>query len=114
MSLLNQVNFQNPVFPFSPPDPFESARMECGRLVHAALISRTFRSMLLADPIKTIETGYYGEKFTFIREEKERIKGIHALSLADFSGQLLKVIGQPEISFSSEMAMVPSPVKQGY
>jgi hypothetical protein len=114
MSLLNHFNFQDPVYPFSPPDPFEPFRMECGRLVHAALISRTFRSMLLADPIKTIETGYYGEKFTFTREEKERIKSIHASTLADFSSQLLKVIGPSEISFPSDMAMVPSQVKQGY
>ena len=114
MSLLNQINLQDPVFPFTSPDPFESARMECGRLVNAALISRTFRTKLLADPVKSIEAGYCGEKFTFTREEKECIKCIHASTLADFSSQLLKVVGQAEISFPSEMAMVPSQVKRGF
>lgn len=105
MSLLNHLEFVDTVSPKVCPDPNEAARMECGRLIHAAVISRRFRDLLLANPIKSIEDGYCGEKFAFTREEKQQIKHIHASSLADFSNQLLQVIEvSSTLSTASEMA----------
>jgi hypothetical protein len=92
MSYLNQIDHLELTFPKKHADPNESVRMECGRLIHAAVISRRFLNMLLTNPVKTIEEGYCGEKFAFTRAEKQRIQHIRASSLADFSSQLLQVI----------------------
>lgn len=73
----------------------ESVRMECGRLINAAVVNRRFMNLLLTNPIKTIEAGFYGEKFAFTHEEKQRIKLIRASNLADFSSQLMQAIELP-------------------
>ena len=75
-------------------DPHESVLMECGRLIHAAVISKRFLNTLLTNPIKSIEDGFCGEKFSFTREEKQQIKQIHASSLAEFSNLLIQAVKQ--------------------
>lgn len=59
--------------------------------------------MLLANPVKSIETGYSGEYFSFSHEEKERIRHIQARSLEEFALQLVQVVEKPIIS---EMAYI--------
>ena len=108
MAFLNQVDHLELTFPKKHTDPNESMRMECGRLIHAAVISRRFLNMLLTNPIKTIEVGYCGEKFAFTHAEKQRIKLIRASSLADFSSQLNQAVERsssistpaPELAFA--------------
>ncbi len=92
MAFLNQIDHLELTFQEKHTDPNELARMECGRLIHAAVISRHFLNMLLTNPIKTIEGGYCGEKFAFTHAEKRRIKLIRANSLADFSSQLIQAV----------------------
>lgn len=105
MTLLNQIEYIEPSFPKVQTDPYESVRMECGRLIHAAVINRRFLDRLLTNPLQSIEDGYCGEKFVFTREEKQRIQHIRATSLADFSNQLLQVIEIPaSVPAVSEMA----------
>jgi hypothetical protein len=77
--------------------------MECGRLIHAAVISRRFQKLLLTNPIKTIEEGYCGEKFAFTQAEKQRIRHIRASNLAEFSSQLMQTIE------SSASVSIPTP-----
>ncbi len=114
MSLLNHVELVENASPKACPELNEAARMECSRLIHAALISRRFRDLLLANPIKSIEDGYCGEKFSFTREEKQRIKHIHASSLADLSNQLLQAVEySANLSAASEMAFVRWEARQG-
>lgn len=92
MSLLTHPKYQEAPQPTARQDAYESVQMECGRLIHAAIVSKTFRQLLLANPVKSVETGYCGEKFFFTREEKARIKLIRATSLEDFASQLTQVI----------------------
>jgi hypothetical protein len=92
MTLLNRSEFMDTTYPVPCGDPDAIVRQECGRLIHAAIINRRFRDTLLSNPVKSIEDGYFGEKFAFTREEKQRIKHIHASTLADFSSQLMQVI----------------------
>jgi hypothetical protein len=107
MGLLNQVEYFELIGPDTRQDPLESIRMECGRLIHAAVINRRFLDMLLTNPVKSIENGYCGEKFAFTHEEKQRIKLIHASNLADFSNQLLQAVEFPvSIPAVPEMAFV--------
>lgn len=92
MSLLTHPKFHEAPLPTAAQDTYESVQMECGRLIHAALISKSFRKQLLENPVKSVEAGYCGEKFFFTREEKARIKLIHATTLEDFASQLTQVI----------------------
>ena len=74
MTVLNQVDYFDPIIQKIYQEPDESVLMECGRLIHAAVISRRFQTMLLSNPIQSIEDGFCGEKFTFSRQEKQQIK----------------------------------------
>lgn len=105
--MLNQVEHYEPTLQKAHIDPNEFARMECGRLIHAAVINKRFMDMLLANPVKSIELGYCGEKFVFTQEEKQRIKHIHAKNLADFSNQLLQAVEYPvSLPAVPEMAFI--------
>lgn len=92
MTVLNQVDYFEPTAARISQDPHESVLMECGRLVHAAVINRRFLEKLLANPLKTIEDGYCGEKFSFTREEQQQIMLIQASSLAEFSQMLVQAV----------------------
>jgi hypothetical protein len=78
-------------------DPEAAIKAEFGRLIHAALINRSFREKLLFNPLRSIEDGYCGESFHFPSELKERIQLIHAESLESFSMQLLQTISSPRV-----------------
>jgi hypothetical protein len=61
---------------------------EINRLLSAAVINRSFRSMLLNNPAKAIAGGYYGERFNIGSKAVSQVSSIHATSLADFAAQL--------------------------
>jgi hypothetical protein len=61
---------------------------EVSRLLTAAVINQRFCKMLLENPGRALDTGYYGEFFRLATEEKARILSIRAQSLADFAMQL--------------------------
>lgn len=91
MTILTQV-YQNTVTRKSTTsNPEETFLVECGRLLQAAVMNRRFRDSLLADPVRAIESGYCGEKFSFTREEKLRIRAIQASSLEDFAAQISQI-----------------------
>lgn len=109
MNYLNQLDQAELSFPNKQPELDESfVRMECERLIHAAVISRRFLNMLLTNPIKTIEGGYCGEKFSFTQDEKQQIKHIRANNLAEFSSQLIQLVDRSASipASSPEMAYV--------
>ncbi|NPV75867.1 MAG: hypothetical protein HPY59_05755 [Anaerolineae bacterium] len=99
MTLLSRSLYQTPPLkPLVEHDPDDAVKRECGRLIHAAVINKRFREMLLANPVKSIETGFSGEDFSFTREDKERIRRIQAKSLEDFAVQLMQVVEKPVVT----------------
>ena len=105
MTLSTQVEFFERTSVRMCQDPNEAVKAECGRLIHAAVISRRFLSNLLANPIKSIDEGFCGEKFAFTRKEKQRIRLIRAANLADFSRQLLQAVEFPSsVPSTSELS----------
>ncbi len=91
MTILTQV-YQNGVSHKGlSTDPEETFLIECGRLLQAAVMNRRFRDSLLSDPVRAIEGGYCGEKFSFTREEKQRIRAIQATSLEDFASKVIQI-----------------------
>lgn len=71
------------------------------RLFCAALVSKRFRDLLLADPALAIAQGYNGETFDLPPQTVERMARIRATSLSDFAAQFL----EPEVSVQIEMPM---------
>jgi hypothetical protein len=67
------------------------SRPEVSRLLTAAVISQSFRNMLLRDPAKAIARGYSGERFQMDGVEKRQVASIHASTLADFATQLAEL-----------------------
>ncbi len=64
------------------------ARPEVSRLLTAAVINRSFRSMLLNDSAKAIASGFNGEQFNMGSAETHQLTSIHASTLAEFASQL--------------------------
>lgn len=95
MTFLTRTDHVELTFPRKRQEPSKQVHVECGRLIHAAVINKRFQKMLLTNPVKTIEEGYCGEKFAFTHDEKQRIRMIQADTLAEFSSQLLQAIEQP-------------------
>jgi len=79
-------------------DPDAGVKAEFSRLIHAALISRSFCQRLLDNPLQAIESGYYGECFSFSPELKERIQLIRADTLESFSLQLTRSLYPSSVS----------------
>jgi hypothetical protein len=104
MTFLNQVDYVETRTPVISQDPNESILLECGRLIHAEIINKTFLNKLLTDPLRSIEEGFFGEKFAFSYEEKKKINLIQANSLSEFSKQLLQAIECACISSTTEFA----------
>jgi len=84
-------------------DPDAAVKAEFSRLIHAALISQSFRQRLLDNPLRAIESGFSGECFQFSAEHKERIQLIRADTLETFSMQLIQTLNpapiQQRVSF---------------
>ena len=66
-----------------------SQSKELNRLLTAAIVNRNFCSLLLADPIQAVTSGYNGETFKLTPEEVQQIRSIQAATLRDFVLQLL-------------------------
>jgi hypothetical protein len=62
---------------------------EINRLLTAAVVNRKFCSLLLADPLQAVTSGYNGETFKLTPEEVQQIRAINASTLRDFALQLL-------------------------
>lgn len=61
---------------------------EFSRLLTAAVISPSFRSILLKNPGKALSSGYGGENFRLPQEQQRRISSIRANSLSEFASKL--------------------------
>jgi hypothetical protein len=72
-------------------NPEAALQAEFGRLIHAAIISPSFRRQLLSNPALSIEKGFCGESFHFPAEITAKIDDIRAGTLEEFSNQLLQV-----------------------
>lgn len=93
--------------------PVASSR-EIDRLLTAAVVSRRFRQLLLADPLAALRSGYNGTDFRLTLDEINLVQSIHATTLPDFAAQLLERAGDrfgkrdKEHPVDAEPAAVPS------
>jgi hypothetical protein len=59
------------------------------RLLAAAVVNKTFRDLLLGDPVQALTQGYGGESFSLTAKERNLVLSIQADNLRDFSLQIL-------------------------
>ncbi len=74
-------------------DPKES-HTGLSSLFAAAVVSTSFRDMLLRDPEKALRQGYLGQGFDLSQEDASLIVSLNAKSLADLAKQVVHTLGQ--------------------
>jgi hypothetical protein len=62
---------------------------ELNRLLSAAIVSTSFRKMLINNPETALTKGYQGEKFNLSSDEYRWLTSIQATDLTSFASQLL-------------------------
>ena len=60
----------------------------------AAVVSQTFRSLLLQDPEQALRQGYMGKRFGLSPEDASLIVSLNAGSLCDLAKQVVQTLGQ--------------------
>lgn len=73
-------------------DPKES-HAGLSSLFAAAVVSTSFREMLLHDPEKALQQGYLGKGFSLSPEDTSLIVSLNAKSLADLAKQVVHTLG---------------------
>jgi hypothetical protein len=61
---------------------------ELNRLLCAAVVSKSFRSMLVANPALAASTGYQGETFNLSNEDQNWLSSMRPANLVDFAANL--------------------------
>ena len=54
------------------------------RLVCAGIVDQQFRALLVRDPLRAVEEGFYGEVFHLTEEERTLLANIHASDFDEF------------------------------
>ncbi len=73
-------------------EPYEETPVlspEINRMLSAAVVSASFRRLLLRDPVTALKRGYNGESFEMKAEELAQIVSIKAESHAEFAAELI-------------------------
>jgi len=81
---------------------------ELNRLLSAAVVSKSFRNMLLANPEIAISSGYQGEKFDLCREDQNWLYSVRPTTLVDLAASM--VTYQQNIKQESRVALPVEPV----
>lgn len=60
------------------------------RLVCAGVVDEQFRALLVRDPLRTIEEGFYGEVFHLTEEERALLANIQANDFDEFVREIAR------------------------
>lgn len=63
------------------------------KLLSAAVVNKNFEHTLLHDPSTAIQKGYLGETFSLTKEEMDAVVATRGDSLAEFTRNVLNVLG---------------------
>jgi hypothetical protein len=85
-------------------DNSDDLMCEIGKVLQAAVINKTFRDNLLSDPLKSIESGYFGEAFHIPAELLNCISLIKSSSLEHFADAVLLMVNSISIPEMAEIA----------
>ena len=68
---------------------YPSRKDELNRLLSAAVVSKSFRSMLLSNPEIALASGYQGEKFNLTEEDRVWLFSIRPATLVDLAANMV-------------------------
>jgi hypothetical protein len=78
-----------PMTQVSPQIDYPTHHDELNRLLSAAVVSKSFRNLLLADPSIAVASGYQGEKFNLSTEDQNWLFSIHPTNLVDLAASMV-------------------------
>jgi hypothetical protein len=88
--------------PVAPTEKSWTCSREISRMLNAAVVSRKFCQLLLADPLLAMRSGYNGETFQLSADEANLLSSIRATTLPDFATQLLMAGNKGLTQFTPE------------
>lgn len=83
---------------------------ELNRLLSAAVVSKSFRNMLLANPEIAVASGYQGETFNLSTQDQNWLSSIHPASLVDLAASM--VTYQQDARVENRVKLPVEPVAQ--
>ena len=89
---------------------YPSSNDELNRLLCAAVVSKSFRSMLIANPEIAVASGYQGESFNLSAEDQSWLFSIRPTNLVDLAANL--VTNQQKTVQESRVKLPVEPVHQ--
>ncbi len=88
----------SPVTQVSTQLDFPSSNDDLNRMLCAAVVSKSFRSMLVDNPEIAATTGYQGESFNLCDEDRAWLSSIRPSNLVDFAANLVTYQNQRQES----------------
>lgn len=80
---------ETPIMEVSGQLDYPSRNDELNRLLSAAVVSKSFRNMLLVNPEIAVASGYQGESFNLSDEDRSWLSSMRPTSLVDFAANMV-------------------------
>ena len=100
----------SPVLQVSGNLDYPASNDEMNRLLCAAVVSKSFRSMLMANPEIAVASGYQGETFNLSDEDRSWLFSIRPANLIDLAANM--VTYQQKINQESRVKLPVEPAPQ--
>jgi hypothetical protein len=100
----------SPVTQISGKLDYPASNDEMNRLLCAAVVSKNFRSMLIANPEIAVSTGYQGESFNLSDEDRSWLFSLRPTNLVDLAANM--VTYQQKTNQESRVKLPVEPVPQ--
>ncbi len=81
---------------------------EMNRLLSAAVVSKSFRNLLLADPEIAVTSGYQGETFNLSDEDRSWLFSVHPTSLVDLAAKMVAYQQNVRLDTPAKMPAIPA------
>jgi hypothetical protein len=100
----------SPVTQVSGKFDYPSSNDEMNRLLCAAVVSKSFRSMLITNPEIAVASGYQGESFNLSDEDRSWLFSVRPANLVDFAANM--VTYQQKTNQENRVKLPVEPVPQ--
>jgi hypothetical protein len=99
---------ETPIMQVSGQVDYPSHNDELNRLLSAAVVSKSFRNMLLVNPEIAVTAGYQGESFTLSDEDRSWLFSMRPTSLVDLAANMVTYQQQGNQECRVKMPMEPA------
>jgi hypothetical protein len=102
--LQNSINFPVKSSPDKRSINSDDLMCEIGKVLQAAVINKNFREQLLDNPLRSIESGYFGETFHIPSEILKSISLLKSSNLEHFTQSVLLIVDSIRIPEMAEVS----------